>query len=172
MQTRTLGRNGLQVSAIGLGCMPMSHGYGAAAARDEAEAIATLAAAVELGVTLFDTAEVYGPFTNEKLLGRFLPGRRERLVIATKFGFRMGADGKAAGLDGSPANARRACEGSLKRLGVEQIDLFYLHRRDPEVPIEDSVGAMAELVRAGKVRHLGLSEVGGATLRRAAQAHP
>jgi aryl-alcohol dehydrogenase-like predicted oxidoreductase len=172
MQTRTLGRNGLTVSAIGLGCMPMSHGYGPAAARDPGEALATLAAAVELGVTLFDTAEVYGPFTNEELLGSFLPGRRDRVVIATKFGFRVGADGKAAGLDGSPANARRACEGSLKRLGVEQIDLFYLHRRDPAVPIEDSVGAMAELVRAGKVRHLGLSEVGGETLRRASSVHP
>ena len=152
--------------------MPMSHGYGNAGARDASESLATLSAAVDLGVTFFDTAEVYGPHTNEELLGQFLRGRRERLVVATKFGFRIGADGKAAGLDGSPDNARRACEGSLKRLGVECIDLFYLHRRDPAVPIEDTVGAMAGLVAAGKVRYLGLSEVGADTLRRACAVHP
>jgi len=172
MQTRALGRQGLQCSAIGLGCMPMSHGYGAAANRDPGEALATLSAALELGVTLFDTAEVYGPWSNEELLGQFIPGRRERMVIATKYGFRIGADGKAAGLDGSPANARRACEGSLKRLGIDCIDLYYLHRRDPAVPIEDSVGAMADLVREGKVRYLGLSEVGVDALRRACAVHP
>jgi aryl-alcohol dehydrogenase-like predicted oxidoreductase len=172
MDTRALGRQGLGVSAIGLGCMPMSHGYGSADSRDPAEALATLAAAVDSGVTFFDTAEVYGPWTNEELLGTFLKGRREPVVIATKFGFRLGSDGKADGLDGSPENARRACEGSLKRLGIDCIDLFYLHRRDPAVPIEDSVGAMAGLVQAGKVRYLGLSEVGAETLRRAASVHP
>ncbi|SRR5579871_1069700 len=172
MDTRALGRQGLRVSAIGLGCMPMSHGYGEAASRDPAESLATLAAAVDLGVTFFDTAEVYGPWSNEELLGKFLKTRRERLVVASKFGFRIGADGKAAGLDGSPDNARRACEGSLQRLGIECIDLYYLHRRDPAVPIEDTIGAMAALVAAGKVRYLGLSEVGVDALRRASAVHP
>ena len=172
MQTHPLGKTSLRTSALGLGCMPMSHGYGTAGSRDPAEAHATLAAAVDLGITHFDTAEVYGPWTNEELLAEFLPGRRAGLLVATKFGFRLGADGKAAGLDGSPANARRACEGSLKRLKIDCIDLYYLHRRDPDVPIEESVGAMAELVKEGKVRSLGLSEVSAATLRAAAAVHP
>jgi aryl-alcohol dehydrogenase-like predicted oxidoreductase len=152
--------------------MPMSHGYGSAASRDPAEALATLDAALALGINFFDTAEVYGPHSNEELLGRFRAARREPFVLATKFGFKIGADGKIAGLDGTPANARRACEGSLTRLGVECIDLYYLHRVDPEVPVEETVGAMAELVAAGKVRYLGLSEVSAATLRRAAAVHP
>ena len=172
MDTRKLGSTGLLSSALGLGCMPMSHAYGTADSRDPAEALATLEAAAELGITHFDTAEVYGPWTNEELLAPFIKGRRESLVIATKFGFRIGSDGRSSGLDGSPDNARRACEGSLKRLGIECIDLFYLHRLDAAVPIEESVGAMAGLVRAGKVRHLGLSEVSAATLRRACAVHP
>lgn len=172
MDTRELGTSGLLSSALGLGCMPMSHAYGTEDSRDPAEGLATLEAAVELGITHFDTAEVYGPWTNEELLARLIRSRRERLVIASKYGFKIGADGRSAGLDGSPDNARRACEGSLKRLGIDCIDLFYLHRRDPAVPIEDSVGAMAGLVAAGKVRYLGLSEVSAATLRRAAAVHP
>ena len=151
--------------------MGMTSDYGSAESRDPEEALRTLDAAIELGITHLDTAEVYGPHTNEELLGRAIRGRRERLTLATKFGFRFSGP-VSKGLDGSPANARRACEASLKRLGVDCIDLFYLHRRDPAVPIEDSVGAMAELVRAGKVRHLGLSEVGAATLRRAVAVHP
>ena len=171
MDSRALGDGGLRVSALGLGCMPMSHGYGSAASRDPAEAVATLDAALALGINFFDTAEVYGPHSNEELLGSFRAGRRDAFLVATKFGFRIGADGKIAGLDGTPANARRACEGSLRRLGVDCIDLFYLHRVDPEVPVEETVGAMAELVAAGKVRYLGLSEVSAATLRRAAAVH-
>ncbi len=172
MQTRTLGAHGPTVSALGLGCMGMSDTYGSPASRDPAEARATLDAALELGVTLLDTAEAYGPHRNEELLRPLLAGRRERLVIATKFGFRFGADGATDGLDGTPENARRACEGSLARLGVDCIDLYYLHRLDPSVPIEETVGAMAALVRAGKVRHLGLSEVSAETLRRAVAVHP
>jgi len=151
--------------------MGMSHAYGTAESRDPAGALATLDRAIELGISHFDTAEVYGPYTNEELVGRALKGRRERVLIASKFGFRI-ENGRSTGRDGSPANAARACEASLKRLGVEYLDLYYLHRLDPDVPIEDSVGAMAALVQAGKVRHLGLSEVGAATLRRAAQVHP
>ena len=150
----------------------MSWAYDTPAARDENEAIATIHAALHLGVTLFDTAEVYGPWTNEELLGRALAPHRERVVIATKFGFRIDDDGKTKGQDGTPDNARRACDASLKRLGVECIDLYYLHRVDQSVPIEDTVGAMADLVRAGKVRHLGLSEASAATLRRAVAVHP
>jgi len=152
--------------------MGMSYAYGNAAARDPAEALATLEAAVEQGITHFDTAEVYGPWRNEELLGRLLPGRRERLVIASKFGFKIADDGRIAGLDGTPANARLACDGSLKRLGTDYLDLYYLHRLDPAVPIEESVGAMAGLVRAGKVRYIGLSEVSASTLRRAVAVHP
>lgn len=171
MKIRTLG--GLAVSAIGIGCMPMVREgnitYGAEA--DEAESIATIRRAIELGITFFDTAEIYGPFQNEELLGRAIAGRRDGLVIATKFGFRF--DGaQITGIDGSPANARRACEGSLKRLGIEVIDLFYQHRVDPSVPIEETVGGMAELVREGKVRCIGLSEAGPETLRRANAVHP
>jgi aryl-alcohol dehydrogenase-like predicted oxidoreductase len=172
MQQRRLGTRGPSVSALGLGCMGMSGTYGSAAARDPVESLATLELALELGISLLDTAEVYGPYANEALIARALAGRRERCVVASKFGFRIGADGAITGCDGSPANVRRACEGSLRRLGVETIDLYYLHRLDPAVPIEETVGAMAELVRAGKVRHLGLSEVSAATLRRAAAVHP
>lgn len=171
MKTRSLG--GLSVSALGIGCMPMIVGgnitYGAAAGADES--IATIHRAIELGITFFDTAQIYGPFTNEELLGRAIEGRRNGLVIATKFGFRF-EDTRITGLDGTPENARRACEGSLQRLGIETIDLFYQHRVDPNVPIEETVGGMAELVREGKVRHIGLSEAGPETLRRAAAVHP
>jgi aryl-alcohol dehydrogenase-like predicted oxidoreductase len=164
---------GLAVSSMGLGCMGMTSAYGE---RDDAQSVATIDRARELGITFLDTAEVYGPYNNEELLGRAIGGRRDDFVIATKFGFHIGADNKVApgvaGIDGSPANARRAVEGSLKRLGIDTIDLFYLHRLDPKIAIEDTVGAMAELVRAGKVRHLGLSEVGPDTIRRAHAVHP
>lgn len=169
MERRQLGTQGLEVSALGLGCMGMNWAYGA---RDDAESTATIAAAVDAGIDLFDTAEVYGPHDNERLLGQALGPRRREVRIATKFGFRIGADGRIAGTDGSPANARRACTESLARLGTDYIDLFYLHRLDRSVPIEDTVGAMAELVREGKVRYLGLSEVGPANLRRAHAVHP
>jgi aryl-alcohol dehydrogenase-like predicted oxidoreductase len=167
---RNLG--GLDVSALGLGCMPMA-GIGAAmyGKADHRESIATLERAIELGVTFFDTAEVYGPYVNEELLGQAIRGRRDRLVIATKFGFRI-EDGGYRGVDSSPENVRRACEGSLKRLGVDTIDLYYQHRVDPNVPIEDTVGAMARLVEEGKVRFLGLSEAGADNIRRAHATHP
>ena len=172
MKYRTLG-HGLGVSAIGVGCMPMVRGgninYGGDASQDES--IATIHRAIALGVTFFDTAEMYGPFSNEELVGEAIRGRRDGLVIATKFALRWDGD-KPVGFDGSPENARRACEGSLKRLGIETIDLFYQHRVDPNVPIEETVGGMAELVKEGKVRHLGLSEAGPETVRRAAAAHP
>ncbi|MCW0198350.1 aldo/keto reductase [Sphingopyxis sp.] len=172
MKYRKLGQ-GLTVSAIGVGCMPMIKGgnilYGEAADMDEATR--TIHRAIDLGVTFFDTAEIYGPFSNEELLGEAIRGKREGLVIATKFGFKF--DGKQiVGVDGSPENARRACEGSLRRLGIDTIDLFYQHRVDPSVPIEDTVGAMMELVSEGKVRHIALSEAGPETLRRAAKAAP
>lgn len=171
MKHRTLGAD-LSVSALGLGLMPMA-GVGPAmyGAATEAESIATIHRAIDLGVTFFDTAEIYGPLLNEELLGRAIKGKRDGLVIATKFGFRF-EDGRMTGVDGSPANARRAVEGSLKRLGIDTIDLFYQHRVDPNVPIEETVGGMAELVKEGKVRHLGLSEAGAATLRKAAAVHP
>ncbi|WP_017670214.1 aldo/keto reductase [Blastomonas sp. AAP53] len=167
---RNLG--GLDVSALGLGCMPMA-GIGAAmyGQADHRESIATLERAIELGVTFFDTAEVYGPYVNEELLGQAIRGRRDRLVIATKFGFRI-EDGGYRGVDSSPENVRRACEGSLKRLGVDVIDLYYQHRVDPNVPIEETVGAMARLVEEGKVRFLGLSEAGADNIRRAHATHP
>ena len=171
MRTRNLGQR-MQVSAIGIGCMPMISGgninYGAA---DEGESIATIHEAIDLGVTFFDTAEMYGPFTNEELLGRAIKGRRQGLQIATKFAMRWNGN-DMAGLDGSPANARRAIEGSLQRLGIDTIDLFYQHRVDPKVPIEETVGGMAELVKEGKIRHIGLSEAGPDTLRRAVATHP
>jgi len=172
MEERTLGAQGPAVSALGLGCMGMSGTYGTDASRDPVESEATLERALALGITFLDTAEVYGPYANEALIGRVLARHRRPVFVATKFGFRIDARGEIDGCDGSPANARRACEASLQRLGVEAIDLYYLHRRDPAVPIEETVGAMAELVRAGKVRHLGLSEVSAATLRRAAAVHP
>ena len=170
MQTRRLGRSALEVSALGLGCMGMSEFYGP---RDEAESLATLARALELGVTFLDTADAYGPHTNEELVGRAIRGRRERVVLATKFGIvRTPGDPAARGLCGRPDYVRRSCEASLRRLGVDAIDLYYLHRVDPQVPIEDTVGAMAELVREGRVRHLGLSEAGPKTLARAVAVHP
>ena len=172
MQRRKLGTQGLEVSALGLGCMGMTYAYDSAAARDEGESIATLHAAVDLGINFLDTAEVYGPWANEALLGRALAGRRDEVVVATKFGFRIDASGKTTGADGTPANVRAACDASLKRLGIETIDLYYQHRLDPDVPIEETVGAMAELVRHGKVRYLGLSEVGEDILRRASAVHP
>jgi len=167
METRKIGSQGLTAGAIGLGCMGMTHAYGTG---DEAESIATIHRAIDRGVTLLDTAEVYGPHTNEVLVGKAIRGRRHEVVLATKFGFVIGTG--VTQLDGSPANAKRAVEGSLQRLGVDAIDLYYLHRKDPKVPIEETVGAMKELVEAGKVRYLGLSEVGAETIRRAHQVHP
>jgi len=167
---RTLGREGLIVPAQGLGCMGMSEFY---AGRDDTESVATLGRALELGVTFLDTADVYGPFTNEELLGRFLRGRRDKVILATKFGIlRDPAHPERRGVSGHPDYVRRSCDHSLRRLGIETIDLFYQHRVDPEIPIEETVGAMAELLREGKVRYLGLSEAGAATLRRAAAVHP
>ncbi|WP_417590767.1 aldo/keto reductase [Parasphingorhabdus sp.] len=171
MKYRKLGAE-LEVSALGLGCMPMAGiGKGMYGEASMAESLATIDRAIELGVTFFDTAEVYGPLINEELLGQAIRGRRERLVIATKFGFAF-KDGQVTGVDSSPANVRRACEGSLLRLGIDTIDLFYQHRVDPNVPIEDTVGAMAELVTEGKVRYLGLSEAGAGTLKKAHATHP
>jgi aryl-alcohol dehydrogenase-like predicted oxidoreductase len=168
MESRKLGTQGLSVAAMGLGCMGMTHAYGT---RDDAESIATIHRALDAGVTLLDTAEVYGPYTNEELVGKAIKGRRAQVSLATKFGIKMNPGGVTS-VDGTPANAKRSVEGSLKRLGVEVIDLYYLHRKDPDVPIEESVGAMKELVEAGKVRFLGLSEVGPETIRRAHQVHP
>jgi aryl-alcohol dehydrogenase-like predicted oxidoreductase len=170
MQRRTLGSQGLEVSAQGLGCMGMTHAYGGG---NEQSGLETIDRALELGVTFLDTAEVYGPYTNEELVGRAVAGRRERFEIATKFGFAIEPDRLAdRNVDGSPENARRACEGSLQRLGVEYIDLYYQHRVDPSVPIEETVGSMAELVEQGKVRYIGLSEASPETIRRAHATHP
>jgi len=169
MRKRTLGRSGLEVSAIGLGCMGMSYAYGPAGERREM--IALIRAAVDRGVTLFDTAEIYGPYTNEELVGEALAPVRERVVIATKFGFRI-VDGKQTGLDSRPENIRAVAEASLKRLRIETIDLFYQHRVDPAVPIEDVAGAVRELIQAGKVRHFGLSEASARTIRRAHAVQP
>jgi aryl-alcohol dehydrogenase-like predicted oxidoreductase len=170
MQTRQLGRSGLTVSIIGLGCMGMSEFYGT---RDDAESVATILAALDAGITLFDTADIYGPHTNEELVGRALAGRRDRVVLATKFGFqRDPADPAKRVINGRPDYVRAACDASLRRLGTDHIDLYYLHRVDENVPVEETVGAMADLRRAGKIRHLGLSEVAPATLRRAHAEHP
>jgi aryl-alcohol dehydrogenase-like predicted oxidoreductase len=169
MRSRTLGAGGPEVSALGLGCMGMSDFYGAA---DEAEAVATIRRALDLGITIFDTADAYGPFTNERLVGRALADRRDEVVIATKFGHVRNERGERLGIRGDPAYVRQACDASLERLGVEHIDLYYQHRVDRAVPIEETVGAMAELVAAGKVRHLGLSETSAATIRRAHAVHP
>jgi aryl-alcohol dehydrogenase-like predicted oxidoreductase len=172
LTTRTLGTHGLEVSAIGLGCMGMSFAYGAPEERDERESVATIHRAIELGVTFFDTAEAYGPYANEELLGRALEGRRDRVIIATKFGFRFDANGAISGMDSRPEHIREAVEGSLRRLRTDHIDLLYQHRVDPDVPIEDVIGAMGDLVRAGKVRFLGLSEAGEQTITRAHAVHP
>ncbi|MGZ8717307.1 MAG: aldo/keto reductase, partial [Gaiellaceae bacterium] len=169
METRRLGSQGLVVSALGLGCMGMSEFYGTA---DEGEAIATIHRALELGITFLDSADMYGPFTNEELIGKAIAGRRDEYVIATKFGSVRGDKGEYFGISGSAEYVRSACEASLRRLGIETIDLYYQHRVDQATPIEETVGAMAELVEEGKVRFLGLSEAAPATVRRAHAVHP
>ena len=169
MQKRNLGNEGLAVSELGLGCMGMSEFYGTA---DEDESIATIQRAVELGVTFLDTADMYGPFTNERLVGKAIEGRREEVQLATKFGNVRGEDGSFRGVRGDAAYVRGCCDASLQRLGVDHIDLYYQHRVDPETPIEETVGAMKELVEAGKVRYLGLSEAGVGTIRKAHAVHP
>lgn len=169
METRALGSQGLKVSALGLGCMGMSEFY---PPMDDAESVATIHRALDLGVTLLDTADMYGPFTNERLVGGAIRDRREQVILATKFGNVRGEDGSFLGINGSPEYVRSACDASLQRLGVDHIDLYYQHRVDTKVPIEDTVGAMSDLVTAGKVRFLGLSEAGPPTIRRAHAVHP
>jgi aryl-alcohol dehydrogenase-like predicted oxidoreductase len=168
MRTRTLGQ-GLVVSAQGLGCMGMSEFYGGG---DEREALATIDRALDLGITFLDTADMYGPFTNERLVGRAIAGRSDDVVLATKFGVERGEDGSRGGINGSPDYLRSACDASLQRLGVDVIDLYYQHRVDPKVPVEETWGALSELVQAGKVKHLGISEAAPETLRRAHATHP
>jgi len=169
VQSRELGRSGLKVSAMGLGCMGMSAFYGT---RDDAESLATIERALELGVTFLDTSDTYGPHTNETLIGKAIAGRRDKFVIATKFGIVRGPGPNDRSINGRPEYVRQACDASLKRLGIDVIDLYYQHRVDRNVPIEDTVGAMAALVKAGKVRYLGLSEAGPETIRRACKVHP
>ena len=169
MEKRVLGEQGLEVSAIGLGCMGMSEFYGAA---DESESMDVIRRALDLGVNFLDTADMYGPFTNEKLVGRAIDGRRDEAVVATKFGNERKQDGTFVGVNGRPEYVREACDASLQRLGIDHIDLYYQHRVDPDVPIEETVGAMSRLVEAGKVRHLGLSEAAPETIRRAHATHP
>jgi aryl-alcohol dehydrogenase-like predicted oxidoreductase len=168
MKTRRLGQN-LEVSALGLGCMGMSEFYGTA---DEGEAIATIHRAIELGVTFLDTADMYGPFTNERIVGRAIADRRDKVVLATKFGNERNEDGSWVGINGRPEYVRKACDASLERLGTDYIDLYYQHRVDPKVPIEETVGAMAELIEQGKIRHIGLSEAAPETIRRGHAVHP
>ena len=169
MQTRELGRSGLKVSAMGLGCMGMSAFYGT---RDDDESLATIDRALELGVNFLDTSDMYGPHTNEMLIGKAIAGRREKFVIATKFGIVRGPGPNDRSINGRPEYVRQACDASLRRLGIDTIDLYYQHRVDPKTPIEDTVGAMADLVKQGKVRYLGLSEAGPDTIRRACSVHP
>jgi aryl-alcohol dehydrogenase-like predicted oxidoreductase len=170
MESRNLGNRGLKVSALGLGCMGMSEFYGST---DDQESLATIDRALELGIDFLDTADVYGPFKNEELVGKAIRGRRDKFIIATKFGIVRDPNNAAArGVSGKPDYVRKSCEASLKRLGIDAIDLYYQHRVDPDTPIEETVGAMAELVKDGKVRYLGLSEAGAQTLRRAVKVHP
>jgi aryl-alcohol dehydrogenase-like predicted oxidoreductase len=169
MQQRSLGTQGLVVSELGLGCMGMSEFYGTP---DEDESIATIHRAIELGVTFLDTADMYGPFTNEKLVGRAIADRRDRVTLATKFGNERREDGSMVGINGSPEYVRKACDASLERLGVDHIDLYYQHRVDPDTPVEETWGAMKELVEAGKVRYLGISEAAPETIRKAHEVHP